>query len=223
MLLPKIARLLLRAHDEINILVHTSDPNWMPEEQNALRELASLDDRLVLEERIADGNIWPAIINSIDLMLCPYDPIRYHSSPSAVAFEAVANGIPLVGPKGSSLDRLIRSYGSCGVTFEDFTSESIADATGRVIDHFDAFAGMAEHAATQWAQRSGPSNTINAMLALLALDGTVAPVSNRRVSDRSSVQICDNLDEVGSQHFSVVNSAGDFYQRPILASRRCAS
>jgi len=215
-LIPEVARLLLRARSDIRILLHTSDPSWMPAEQEAVRKLATVDDRLVLDERVADGETWPDIINNVDLMLCPYEPVRYHSSPSAVAFEAVANGIPLVGPKGSSLDRLIKSYGGCGATFEHFTPDSIAATTESVIDRFDEFAGLAMDAATQWAKRAGPSNMVNAMLALLGVGDGVAPTGGICLHDNVQVQITSNGGGVGSRHFSTMKSAAELYPRPIV-------
>jgi GR25 family glycosyltransferase involved in LPS biosynthesis len=164
-LVPAIARRVLEQRGQVRILVHNGAPEQMPEAQHAVRALASLDRRIVLDERTVGPATWAELLESSDIILCPYDPNRFRARHSGVAFEAVANAIPLVGPAGTSIERLIQECGGCGTVFGEFEPNSIAAATVSAMDNFDRYASAAYTAAEQWPSRYGPNRLVDALLA----------------------------------------------------------
>jgi glycosyltransferase involved in cell wall biosynthesis len=165
-LMPEIARLLLRSGREIRLLVHNSLPEMMPGPHQELRRLAAASEgRITIYERIADATAWPQLLAASDLILCPYEPRAYRFAFSGVAVEAVANGIPFVGPADTSLERLVVDFGGCGVTFEAWEPGAIAAATTAAIDGLDELAERAFAAAHRWPQIQGPERLVDALLA----------------------------------------------------------
>jgi hypothetical protein len=125
--------------------------------------------------------VWAELLGASDIILCPYDPNRFRAAYSAVAVEAVANAIPLVGPAGSSIERLIQECGDCGTVFEEFEENSIAAATILAIDDLDRYASAAYSAAEQCPNQYGPDRLVDALLAfglgLAAADGGRPPLA----------------------------------------------
>ncbi len=107
------ASLARRFPDErLRFLAHNAQPDFMPAEQAAMRRLAASDGRIVLDERVADSIVWAELLARADLILCPYEPRRFASAYSSLASEAIANGIPLVVPAGTTLARIVSECGT---------------------------------------------------------------------------------------------------------------
>lgn len=164
-LMPMVARLLLAHEADIRLLVHNGAPKEMPKVQQELRTVAEVDDRMILNEETVDEQKWDALLAASDLMLCPYDQVRYSTSSSGVVAEALANAIPLIVPARTSLEMLLQRFGHPGVTFKDWTPQSIADATRAAIANFDEIAGRAVAASKQWNATMGVGNMVTSLLA----------------------------------------------------------
>jgi glycosyltransferase involved in cell wall biosynthesis len=165
-LMPEVARSLLRSNAEIRILCHNANPEAMQETQTQLRDLAAQDPRLVLDESLAGGDLWQQLLDVSDLVILPYASPRFAISYSAVAVEAIANGIPLVVPAGTTMARLVQEFGGAGTTFDRPDVPAIVDAAQRALDRFDALATGARAGAELWGHLHGPRNMLDAMLAL---------------------------------------------------------
>jgi glycosyltransferase involved in cell wall biosynthesis len=165
-LVPEVARQLLQARPDIRVLVHNGDPQGMPEAQQAMRALAAANRRVVIDERLAGQGVWAELLDASDLILCPYDPGRFAFSYSAVAAEAVANGIPMVVPAGSSLARLVAEFGGAGTTFDRAEPAYLVDATLQALQQFDRLAAIAFAGAEKWTKVHGPRKFVDAILAL---------------------------------------------------------
>src|SRR5262245_32064674 len=164
--MPEIARRVLAARGDVKLLAHNGAPGEMPQTQQEMRSLAATDSRLLLDERMADDKIWAGLLDASDLIVCPYNPVRFVVSPSAVAAEAVANAIPLVVPAHTSMDRMMREFGGAGTTFDKDEPSTIAEATLRAIDRFDEIAAVAAAGARRWEQAHGPRRLVDALLAI---------------------------------------------------------
>lgn len=165
-LMPEIARALLASEKNIRLLVQNSVPVDMPDAHEAMRRIASRDSRVLIDEQPVGTERWAKLLRQTDLMLCPYDPVRYVASYSAVATDAVANGIPLVVPGGTSMARLVAKYDDCGVTYPEQRVESIVSATRDALADFDLLAERADSAASRWASTMGAANTAREILTL---------------------------------------------------------
>jgi len=166
--LPEIIRALLRLNPDIRILVQCVAPLGSPKTQQALREIAARSDRVVLEETPAGKTRWRQLLEMSDLVLCPHRPEFYGAGFSAVAAEALANGIPLVVPADTPLEALVAACGGPGAAFDRFEPASIAEATGRVLDQFDRFATLAHDAALSWPETRGPARMVEELMSLIA-------------------------------------------------------
>ncbi len=165
--LPEIAATLLRARPDVHLLIQNV-AYGAPVAQQQLRELAANNDRLMLSEQPAGRTLWPKLLEQSDLILCPYSPEFYMVAFSAVASEALANGIPIVVPAGTTLEKLIEECGGPGTAFYKFEPKSIVAATERVLDQFDRYAAQAYDAATKWPERRGPARLVDDLLSLVS-------------------------------------------------------
>jgi hypothetical protein len=128
--------------------------------------LAATNPRLILDERLAGGEVWQGLLDASDLIILPYASARFAISYSAVAVEAVANGIPLVVPANSSMAHLVQEFGGSGTTFDRPEASSILDATQRGLDRFDQLATGAHAGSLLWEQLHGPRHLLDAILTL---------------------------------------------------------
>ena len=166
---------------ELRLLAHNGGVGESPAEQEALARLAARDSRLVVEEKTADETHWAQLLERSDLIVCPYESNRFAASYSAVACEAVANGIPLVVPAETTLARTASEFGG-GVAFAQWTAESVLIATAQAIRDFDRLAALAEAGAERWAQQHGPARTVDAILALTSASPPAATSAGGRRS-----------------------------------------
>jgi glycosyltransferase involved in cell wall biosynthesis len=164
-LMPQVARKLLEQEPRIDLLVHNGAPDEMEGPQQELRDLAAGESRLNLVEHVADPAMWQSLLRKSDLVLCPYQPPRYRASVSAVAMEAVANGIPVVVPAQTSMSDLLDRFGSPGTCFEQWEADAIVAATRRALGDFDTVAERAARAGAQWNATMGVHNMVERLLA----------------------------------------------------------
>jgi glycosyltransferase involved in cell wall biosynthesis len=173
---PKIVRLLLARRPELRFLIHNADPNaistndptGLVEAQQSLRDIALTDDRVQLSEEPAGKDLWSSLLERSDLVLCPYSAQFYKGTFSGVANEAIANGIPIVGPAGTGIEALINEFDGAGTVFERQEPSAIADAAIKLFDNFDRYAALAHKAAMIWPTRYGIRAMVDAVLAPLA-------------------------------------------------------
>jgi hypothetical protein len=78
--------------------------------------------------------------------------------------EAAANAIPLIGPQGTSLERIIREFGGGGAVFQRQDSEGIVQTTLDAIDRFDVLAGAAFAGARKFASENGKKRVVDEIL-----------------------------------------------------------
>jgi hypothetical protein len=169
--MPEVARLLLAQEPDVQILLHNGAPRVMAQTQAELRTIAAAENRLVLDERVADPALWQQLLARSDVIVCPYEPARFIASYSAVATEAVANAIPLVVPAGTSLSRLLETYGNPGTSFTSTDPSAIVAAIRDALADFDAIASRARAAAEKWNATMGVANMVTALLNLTQSQG----------------------------------------------------
>lgn len=163
-LVPEVGLLVLSARQGCRFLVHNSSPEQMPDLQQTVRTVAEIEPRFMVDERKVTPSLWPSLLDSIDLMLCPYDPVTYQLMPSGIAADAIANAIPVIAPAGTSLARMQREYQAGGAIFEGSEPEAIAAATIAAIDSIDQQADQSLAAASRWAARNGVAHAVDTLL-----------------------------------------------------------
>ncbi len=167
-LMPDIAALLLAKRPDVRLLVHNGEPQNMVATQEQLRVLARTHPQLELDERVAGPELWQALLDRADLILCPYPAWNFSAAYSAVAAEAVAAGIPLVVPAGTTLAALLAQYGGGGTTFDAHNPVGIVAAVEEALNEFDDLARISIVGSHQWLQTMGARNMVGALLDLAA-------------------------------------------------------
>jgi glycosyltransferase involved in cell wall biosynthesis len=165
---PEIARQLLAARSDIRLLVHNAQPEGMAEVQRVMRALAAADSRVELEERPAGPDLWPALLEHSDVVVCPYLIERFRAAYSALASEAIASAIPLVVPEHTTMARLLRDVAAGGGCFGQQDPAAMVAAIVGVLDAYDVHAERAFTAAARWAETMGADRMVEAMLARVA-------------------------------------------------------
>ncbi len=170
-LLPDIVAGILEAYTDVRFQIHNSDPDYrysvgtpvalMIQAQARLRDLAARDSRVTLIDRDVEYSEWVGLIESADVMLCPYDQRRYSVQHSGLTSAAIASGIPVVVPARSTLSGWIDDYGDIGTTFDVYEFWSVDSALRRLLDDFDGYANRAFAAAGDWASTQGVEGFFN--------------------------------------------------------------
>ena len=163
-LMPDIISNVLRQNGDCQFRIHNSRPAQMAETQATIHEIASREPKVTIDERAVSLETWAGLLSEADLLLCPYSPNFYSIAPSGLACEAIANAIPLIGPAGTTLDRLIREYAGCGVVFDGFDSNAVVKAILTALVDYDRYADLAYAAAVKWAGVNGPSFVVDRIL-----------------------------------------------------------
>lgn len=171
---PELIARLFKREKAVRFLIHNSDAdqkqsagrNLMYETQERLRRLAAVDPRVVVREGAVDFDEWAGLLEACDLLLCPYDPVRYANGHSGLASMAIANAIPLVVPGRTPLAKWADEFGGVGTSFDTFEVDAILAALRHVLSNFDMYANRAFAAASQWAEVHGPENFLSAVLDL---------------------------------------------------------
>ncbi len=166
-LVPQIIRHVLAARPSSRFLVHNGAPREMEEVQSELRAMAAQDQRIEIDERVADAAIWRQLLERCDLIVCPYEANRFRGSYSAVASEAAAEAIPAVVPADTSLSEMIAALDGGYTAFDSWDARSIAEATIGAIDRLDGLAESADAAAARWPIQQGPDRLVDAIMSKL--------------------------------------------------------
>ena len=160
---PDILRTLLN-EPELEFLVHNSMPDEMVDAQRAVRELALNNPRMIVDERAVFGTDWAQILGKADLVICPYDPVRYGSSYSALVAECVANGIPCVVPANTILAYTCREFGGTAAEIADWSVTGIVAGVRTALADFDSLAMRAAAAAPRWQEMHGAPRLVDRLL-----------------------------------------------------------
>ena len=161
--IPDVVKHLLDAPD-VEFLVHNSSPQEMPEPQNALRELARNNPRVILDERPLLGAEWAKILDRADLVICPYEPVRYASSYSGIAAECIANGIPCVVSANTIMAAMCKDFGEMAAEIPDWSVAGIVAGTRLALANFDELGVRAHAAAQRWQQHQGAPHLVARLL-----------------------------------------------------------
>lgn len=173
-LLPGIVRGLRDAGCGERILLHDGEPAERAI-LRTLRDLASQDCLVSFLHRPADPSIWQELLSSTDLLVLPYEPKRYGASYSALAVEAVSAGIPMVVPRGTTMEALAREYQGGATVFGSWTAGAVCDAVQKAIVSFDELSAAAHAGAAGWRERNGAARFVDRLLEFAADPTTPMP------------------------------------------------
>ncbi|MBY0357440.1 MAG: hypothetical protein K2W82_05505 [Candidatus Obscuribacterales bacterium] len=162
-LIPEIVENLLQKALPIKILIHNGNSNSQRDAATTekLRNLAEKNQSVSFDPRVADPHIWQSLLDQSDLIVLPYDPNRYRASYSAVAVEAVGEGIPLIVPQNTTMESLAVNYQEQAAIFRDWTATAVAEAIEYAVKDFDSLAQASFAGAEKWRQNNGATSFVD--------------------------------------------------------------
>lgn len=117
----------------------------------------------------AEGPLSPEayyhLVSEADIVLLPYDAVRYRACSSGTLAEAIAAGHPVVVPEGTWLSAQMPPGG--GETFRDFIS--FVEAVRRVVDDFHRYREAVVAARAAWLMRHNPRVLIETVMQTAAV------------------------------------------------------
>lgn len=113
-----------------------------------LEALRHLDDVLVMENRVSES-AYRKTIESCAILVFPYQQNVYHARGSAIVNESVANGIPFVCTRNTSLEEMLAEDNGSSASGEEEFAMAIAD----IIDNYGRYHENAARMATVYQAR----------------------------------------------------------------------
>lgn len=165
-LIPEIVERLLQKSLPIRILIHNGNSHSQRDAATThqLRILSEQNESVSFDPRVADPQIWQTLLDQSDLIVLPYEPDRYRASYSAVAVEAVGEGIPLVVPKDTTMENLAVRYQSKVALFKDWTASAVTEAVEYAVGNFDSLAQLSFSGAEKWRQDNGAASFVDKLI-----------------------------------------------------------
>jgi len=169
-LMPEVFAGLLQRPEPLRLVAHNSNApsGIMPDTRAALAAMAAAHDHVINDARVLSTETYQALLDTTDVLLCPYSPTHYGTTLSAVVTEAVANGIPVVVPEGTASAEYTRAY-NVGSTFRAFDAQSVLEATLRILDDLEGYAARALEGAQHWRKENGGARFLDELLAYRSL------------------------------------------------------
>jgi glycosyltransferase involved in cell wall biosynthesis len=106
----------------------------------------------------------PSIISECDALLLDYDTEMYRRGGSGIAWEAIACGVPLVVPAGTTMSMLVDKY-QCGLKFGQSDREDTFRALQKARENYVELAGNALLASERFRSEHGTAKLIDYLLA----------------------------------------------------------
>lgn len=101
-----------------------------------------------------------ALIRECNVTLLDYSPEVYRFSGSGIAWESIASGVPVIGPKGSTISRLLRRYDT-GATFSPSDPMSKFEVLEDMRANYTSYLHRAALARQKYKERNGTERFVN--------------------------------------------------------------
>jgi len=163
-LVQPVLRKVMERVENINILVHNGSLYKMSNVTQELQLWEKSEPRLEVVNQPADMWQWAKLLDQIDLMLLPYQPLRFQNSYSAVAIECLAHGIPAVVPANTSLSKTLNMNKQQAIEFENWEVADIVEATISAIENYNTLAKSGEKKARDWAANNSLKKVVSTLL-----------------------------------------------------------
>lgn len=108
-----------------------------------------------------------AEIANCDLVVVPYRPEQYRYKGSGLVWSTLANGVPLVAPRGSAPGRLVETLGA-GKLFDAFSPESILAAILEAKRDYPKVSSAARKVGLEWPREHGINKFVDMLLNVAA-------------------------------------------------------
>ncbi|MCP4304273.1 MAG: glycosyltransferase family 4 protein [bacterium] len=172
-LISDICATVLREHSEVRLVVQRNmagtsaigpdSDEILDKSSQSLQLLAGRDTRLHLINGFLSPSAYSDVIETSDLIVLPYYPNAYRTNPAGPAVDALSLGRPVVVPAETESARQLAEFGNPGLTFNDFSAASVAEAVGRAIADLDRLRHRAKAAMPRLRQAHGNEKFIDAL------------------------------------------------------------
>lgn len=153
-LLPDVVRRLARRCPAVEIVVQIAAIPATPRHTiDHLRALARDCPALRIVWGEASAADYRLLLGAADVVLHPYDPIRYRVRGSGVFFETMASGRPMVLPAGTWMAAEWRRLHAGGALFDDWSAEAVVAAATEVAGSYAEHRARSLLAAKLWSAR----------------------------------------------------------------------
>jgi glycosyltransferase involved in cell wall biosynthesis len=178
-LLPEIYQRVRRANPQALLVIHQNPSGANATTSASLEllrkafatfeELASRDPRSRLIRGYLSPRAYSDVIEGSDLLVLPYNPQAYKNNPAGPAVDALSLGRPLVLPALAESAEHLLHLANPGVTFDEFSAQSIAEAVNRAIADLDELRRRAKAAMPRFRAMHGTDKMVDAILSTAGL------------------------------------------------------
>jgi len=166
--LPSLVRDLrdLREHGNIEFILQAfADPE--PVIWDAIEELKTeLRGVTLLEDPLTEQQYYD-LLNSADILLLLYDPLRYYSRSSCVFVEGIISGTPMLLFRGSWMSSVMPN----GIGESVADPSQIASALRRMVTNYDVYKRRIDAVGGQWGERHNPARLVDIIHGAPGLEG----------------------------------------------------
>lgn len=134
-LLPEVIEAVLNAYPDVTFTVQFA---CRYVDDATIARLQAFGERVRVHESCFVGADFHRLLASFDALLLPYEQNRYRERSSQVVIEAMALGVPLIVPVGTSLALEVKRF-DCGYSLiRGDDAGAVIDAVARFVDNHDA-------------------------------------------------------------------------------------
>lgn len=153
-----------------------SVPEYNPRSVRALERLKEYDSSTVTLEGV-DGPLSPEeyyeLVAEADIVLLPYDKLRYRSASSGTFTEAFAAGKPCVVPCNTWMSSMLPP--GAGEVFTD--ESSFIQNVKRLVDNYERYRRTAGRYSAQWLAKHSPEALVSCLLTASERHGECEPAA----------------------------------------------
>lgn len=103
------------------------------------------------------------LIQECDVIFLDYDPNIYRFQGSGIAWEAIASGIPIIVPRGTSMSRWVHDY-NCGETFCSSSEEIKFRCFKKIKEFYPEYAKACKSASEKYHRYHGTQRLVDRLL-----------------------------------------------------------
>lgn len=153
-LLPEIANSLAAVARPVELIVQVQ-----PETDHTivakLKSTAIQNQPVRLVENDLSDTAYLKLLSELDIVLLPYNPVRYRSAISGICYEALAQGSVIVAPEDSTIGAIIKEYQPSACLFDEWSARSIFIALAKAITHIETLEEEAARGAVSYRTNNG--------------------------------------------------------------------
>ncbi|UJX41489.1 radical SAM protein [Desulfovibrio sp. JY] len=171
-LLPDVIEALLPSYPDVTFVVQLA---CRYTGTATMARLHGLGERVRVLENCYVGADFHRLLASFDALVLPYRPGNYVERSSQIVIEAMALGLPLIVPRGTSLALEVKQFNAGYTLIGSHDAPGVAGAVARFIDNHDELASKSVAAAPRCTAFHSGATLIDMLLAsCLALSGEQA-------------------------------------------------